>query len=329
MKKHNILIVGAGRIGSKRAKVARKLSPKSEIFIYDTDHKRAISLAKEIKGTALSSLEEGLKNKKIDIAIVAVINKFSRPTSILALKNNKNVLCEKPMGINYKDALEIYKIAKKYRRKFKCGFNHRYHPAIQEAHKLCKEKTIGKILYIRTVYGHGGRSGYNKEWRAKKHLSGGGELIDQGSHLIDLCLWFFSFEKIKRVFGITKSMFWGMKVDDNAFIILETASGKVAQVHASWTQWKNKFTFEIYGTKGAIEIEGLGGSYGTETIRIYKRLKAGEVPLVKEKKYKAQDNSWKKEWLDFLTSVDKKIQPMSSHKESLEVMKIIDKIYNQ
>ena len=323
----NVLIVGAGKIGTIRASVIRKLSPKSKLYIFDADFKKAKLLADEIKGTLVKSLTEALRNKDIDLVVVAVINKYSKKYCISALKNKKHVLCEKPMGINYKEALEIAKAANKSKKKFKCGFNHRYHPSIQEAHKLCKKGVIGKILFIRGAYGHGGRAGYDKEWRAKKSLSGGGELLDQGSHLIDLCLWFFNFEEVTKTHCISKTMFWDMNVDDNAFVLFETKSGKVAQIHASRTQWKNRFTFEIYGTKGAIEINGLGKSYGVETLKVYTRENPGAVPKIIEKKFTGPDKSWEEEWKDFVKSVKLNKKPMSGEIESMKVMQTISKLY--
>ena len=323
-KSHNVLIIGAGKIGTIRAKIIKKLSPRSKLYIYDTDFNKAKKLAGEVKGTQIRSLNVALRNKDINIVIVAVVNKYSKKICTLALRNKKHVLCEKPMGINFKEAEEISNAAEKYKIRFKCGFNHRYHPAVQEAYKLCKEKEIGAILFIRAAYGHGGRHGYDKEWRAKKSLYGGGELLDQGSHLIDLCHWFFNFEDIAKVHCIPKTMFWKINVDDNSFVMFETKSGKVAQIHASWTQWKNLFRFEIYGTKGAIEINGLGKSYGTETLKLFKRIKPGAVPKITEKRFKEEDKSWEKEWKDFIKGTT-----MSDHKESLQVMKTISRLYSQ
>ena len=324
----NVLIAGAGKIGTIRASVIKKLSPKSKLYVFDTNFKKATLLAKEVKGVVVRSLMQGLKDKNIDAVIVAVVNKYSKNISLLALKNKKHVLCEKPMGVNYKEAKEICLVAKKSKMKFKCGFNHRYHPSIKEAYRLCKEKEIGEILFIRGIYGHGGRRGYDKEWRAKKSLSGGGELLDQGCHLIDLCNWFFNFEDIKNIHGINKTMFWNMNVDDNAFVLCETKSGKVAQIHASWTQWKNLFRFEIYGTKGAIEINGLGKSYGTETLRLYKREGLGTVPKMIEKRFTGPDKSWESEWKDFVKSVKSNKLLISNERESLQVMKTIGELYS-
>ncbi|MBI3308970.1 MAG: Gfo/Idh/MocA family oxidoreductase [Candidatus Melainabacteria bacterium] len=327
-KKHNILIIGAGNIGSRRAHTVQKLFPSSKLYIFDTDFKKTKQLAKEVNGFALSSLNKGLKDKSIDIAVIAVINKYSKNLSIKALNNKKHVLCEKPMGMNYKEAKEIYKAVKKNKKKFKCGFNHRYHGGILEAHKLCKKGKIGNLLFIRAAYGHGGRVGYDKEWRSKKSFCGGGQLLDQGSHLIDLCQWLFNFEKLKQARAIKKTMFWKMGVEDNAFILLETKTGKVAQIHASWTQWKNLFRFEIYGTKGSIEVNGLGRSYGIETLSISTRKKLGIAPVIKKRQYKVE-KSWELEWLDFIRAINGNKKMMSNEKESLEVMKTINILYTK
>lgn len=326
-KNHNVLIIGAGKIGSRRARIAKKLFPGTKLFIHDINYKQAIKLAKEVKGEALKSLQKVLTRKDIDIAVVAVVNKHSKKLSINALKSGKHVLCEKPMGVSYKEAKEIYKAAKKYKKKFKCGFNNRYHNSMLEAYKLCKKNKIGKILFIRATYGHGGRKGYEKEWRAKKSLSGGGQLLDQGSHLIDLCHWFFNFEDIKKIYCIQKPLFWKMKVEDNAFVLFETKKGKIAQIHASWTQWKNLFRFEIFGTKGSVEVEGLGGSYGEEKLKVSVRNKPGKPPLIYEKRYK-YDKSWELEWKDFIKSIDRNTKIMSNENESLKVMKTISALYN-
>ena len=123
-------------------------------------------------------------------------------------------------------------------------------------------------MFIRARYGHGARIGYDKEWRANPEISGGGELLDQGSHLIDLSRWFLgNFVNIK---GAMNTYYWDMKVDDNAFMILKNKNEKVAFLHVSCTEWKNTFSMEIYGEKGKLEVSGLGGSYGTEKLTFYK-----------------------------------------------------------
>jgi predicted dehydrogenase len=151
----------------------------------------------------------------------------------------------------------------------KTGFNHRHHPAIFEAHALLSEGAIGQVYYARCIYGHGGRPGYEKEWRAGKDISGGGELLDQGVHVVDLFRWFLG--DFEEAVGYTQTCYWPMEVEDNAFAIFRTSGGRTAMMHTSWTQWKNRFTFEVYGEAGYLIVEGLGGSYGTEKLIIGRR----------------------------------------------------------
>jgi predicted dehydrogenase len=158
----------------------------------------------------------------------------------------------------------------------KTVFNHRYHPAVFKAHQLVADGEIRPVYFIRCIYGHGGRPGYEKEWRASRDVCGGGEMLDQGVHVVDLFRWFLG--EFEEAFGYKPTCYWPMEVEDNAFALFKTAKGQVAQMHTSWTQWKNRFTFEIFGEAGYLIVEGLGGSYGVETLTIGKR-QLGTEPL--------------------------------------------------
>src|SRR5206468_1135197 len=147
------------------------------------------------------------------------------------------------------------------------GFNHRYHRAFRKAREIVDSGVLGDLMFIRGRYGHGGRPGYDREWRAVPELSGGGEAIDQGMHLIDLARWFLG--DFPSVQGYAGTFFWNMPVEDNAFFLLRSAENRVAFLHATWTEWKNLFSFEIYGRFGKLEVSGLGGSYGIERLAHY------------------------------------------------------------
>src|SRR5262249_8046796 len=139
------------------------------------------------------------------------------------------------------------------------GFNHRFHPAIKQAKKLLDENAIGPLMYIRARYGHGGRVGYDREWRASKAGWGGGGMLGSGVHLIDLCRWMGGEFKLDT--GRIFTFFWDMPVEDNGFLILKSESGdKAALLHASCTEWKNVFEFELFGKTGKLQVLGLGRS---------------------------------------------------------------------
>lgn len=167
--------------------------------------------------------------------------------------------------------------------------------------------------------------GYDKEWRANPALSGGGELIDQGVHLIDLARWFLG--DFSEVDGFASTYFWNMPVDDNGFMLLKTPQKKVAFLHASCTEWKNLFSFEIYGKTGKIDIHGLGGSYGVERISFYKMSTAMGPPETFAWEYPMQDDSWEVELNEFFDDIKHKRQPAAGIQDAHAALKIVEEIY--
>jgi predicted dehydrogenase len=194
------------------------------------------------------------------------------------------------------------------------GFTLRHHPAVARARRLLADGEIGRPMYLVGRYGHGGRPGYEQEWRGRLDLAGGGELIDQGVHLIDLSRWFLG--EFEEVAGFVGAFFWRANppaennaLEDNAFLLLRSAEGHVASLQASWTQWKNLFAFEVYGETGFLQIRGLGGSYGAEELVVGRRNPRGGPPETKqirlspEEATESQDDVWALEWQAFVSAV--------------------------
>src|SRR6266481_3555612 len=234
---------------------------------------------------------------EVDIVFVSAANAALAPLTRLALENGKHVLVEKPGAVNSQQLSEIEASMAGSRALIRIGYNHRFHPAFRKAYELIRESDLGDLMFIRARYGHGGRIGYEKEWRADPKLSGGGELIDQGVHLIDLSRWFLGdFETVQ---GHLATYFWKMPSDDNAFISLRTARGQTAWLHVSCTEWKNLFSFEIYGRHTKLHIEGLGGSYGVEKLFHYQMKPEMGIPDTKVYEFPSTDESWKIELAEF------------------------------
>ena len=180
-------------------------------------------------------------------------------------------------------------------------------------------------MFIRGRYGHGGRPGYEREWRAQPERSGGGELVDQGVHLIDLARWFLG--DFSCVQGRAQTYFWDMPVEDNGFLLLETALGQVAFLHASWTEWKNLFSFEIAGRRGKLEINGLGGSYGVERLTWYKMAPEMGPPETLTWEYPMGDDSWEAECAAFLEDIRLGRQPQPGISDAQAALRIVERIY--
>lgn len=321
----NVGIIGAGLIGTKRAEVIYNLKKDKLVSVFDIDFKKSALLADKFGGTAVRSKDDILKDKTIDTVIIATWNSALAELCLEAIKNNKNVLCEKPLGINYEESKKIYLAAKKKGITLKAGFNHRFHGSVWKAHELVKSGAIGELMYIRAVYGHGGRAGYDLEWRRNKKFSGGGELLEKGVHLLDLFRWFMG--EFKEGVAFCENMFWDRtKLEDNAFCTLRTRDGKVAQMQVSITQWKNKFNIDIFGKKGYVSIEGKGGSYGPEKLVIGRRKELGVKPVEEEFLYE-KDTSWEEEWKNFSNAVSKKIEPVGNGYDGMMTNKLVKGLY--
>jgi predicted dehydrogenase len=183
------------------------------------------------------------------------------------------------------------------------------------------------MMFVRGRYGHGGRKGYDREWRADPALSGGGELIDQGVHLIDLARWFLG--EIATVDGHATTYFWDMKVDDNAFLSLRTTGGQTAWLHVSCTEWKNLFSLELYGRDAKIAVDGLGGSYGQERCTYYKMLPQMGPPEIAVWEFPAGDGSWALEIAAFETDIRTGCAPSPGLPDGIRILEVVEQIYQK
>lgn len=296
-------------------------------MVADIDESRAKAAAAACHCAYSTDWREVATHPQADAVVVSTVNKFLAPIAIEALSAGKHVLCEKPPGRSLSEAASMLGAAREHHRVLKVGFTLRFQPALRQAHALCQHGDIGPLYFLRAVYGHGGRPGYDKEWRGNADLAGGGELLDQGVHLLDLSRWFLG--DFQDVMGITPRWFWDVgPLEDNAFVLLRTPQGQVASFHTSWTQWRNRFTFEVYGRDGYVKINGLGGSYGVHTLTVGRRLPQSGPPEEECIVFDGPDPSWEDDWSDFLDAIELGRPPAASGEDGLAVMKLVEAIYD-
>ena len=322
----NYAIIGCGLIGKKR--LAGLPAGSKLVVACDTNLSRAEELVKLAQtGRAVSDFKIAVADPQADAVIVAVINSALAEVSAAAIRAGKHVIVEKPAGISVKQIDELIALEKKHGVCVRVGFNHRYHPAFQKAREIFESGVMGELMFVRARYGHGGRIGYDQEWRADPKLSGGGELIDQGIHLIDLAGWFLG--EFKKIDGHAATYFWKMPVDDNAFLSLQTAKGQTAWLHVSCTEWKNLFSFEIYGRHAKLAIEGLGGSYGGEKLFHYQMKPEMGIPDTKVYEFPGADESWRIELAEFEANVRGERAPAANLAEARAALRVVEKIYRK
>jgi predicted dehydrogenase len=316
-------IIGCGLIGQKRSLT---LPASSLLVVCDVQLARAEKLAQTIGCRAVSQMHDALTDD-VDAVIVATTNSTLAPLTELALRAGKHVLVEKPAAISAGQIAVLEELAGKHGLSVRVGYNHRYHAAFQKARQIVDSGALGPLMFIRGRYGHGGRKGYDREWRADPNLSGGGELIDQGVHLIDLAAWFLG--DFESVAGHADTYFWDMPVDDNAFLDLRNSAGKTAWLQVSCTEWKNLFSFEIYGRNGKLHIRGLGGSYGVQQLAHYHMLPAMGPPETIIYEYPAADSSWQLEMDEFVIDIRERRTPRPGLREARKTLEVVGKIYNR
>lgn len=324
----NVGIIGCGLIGYKRSK---SLGSNCKLYgVSDLNLNKAELLASNNDShiKIFKDANSLIKEPNIHIVIISTLHDSLARLTELAIKENKNVLVEKPAARNSNEILKILPYLKSSKSKVHVGFNHRYHRAFIKAKQIINKGELGELMFIRARYGHGARLGYESEWRANYELSGGGELIDQGPHLIDLSQWLFD-QKLEYYSSKIHTYYWDMPVDDNAFLILETSKKQTAFLHVSCTEWKNTFSFEIYGKVGKLEINGLGGSYGLETLKHYKMLPEMGPPETIIYEYPMADNSWQNEMEDFILEITNNKDTNCGLENAFDILNIIDKAYGK
>jgi len=316
-------IVGCGLIGQKRAASAKG---HEIVYVTDLDPARAQALASRT-GAKVAPDWRALIATDIDVVVTATTHAILAEIALAAVEAGKDVLVEKPAGRNSAEARKVAEAARKRGAIVKVGFNHRFHPAILKAHEIFASGALGEMMYIRGRYGHGGRPGMEKEWRCVPEVSGGGELIDQGPHLIDLSRWFLG--DLNLAFAHVPTLFWDIKVDDNCFLALQSKTGQVAWLHATWTEWKNCFVLEISGRNGKLTIDGLGGSYGVEKLTYHRMLPQMGPPETTTWEYPFPDRSWDLEFEEFSSAVAARRQPLGNIEDALAVLTIVDQAYGR
>jgi predicted dehydrogenase len=258
----------------------------------------ARDLADEFGGKSVARLQDVLAERPDAVIVAATPDRLAELTCTV-LEAGIPVLVEKPAGTGVADVDRIGDVARRSNRMVKVGFNHRFFPGIAQAIALARSGNFGDVMYVRARYGHGGRPGYGQEWRADPRRSGGGQLVDQGMHLLDLSHALLGPLPLHSV--MLRNQYWGAPVDENAVVIL--GSGVVdepwALLHVSWTEWKNMFSLEIFCREAKLQVDGLVRSYGPQRLRIYRMGPEPGPPELEELNFGPADVSFEEEWKSF------------------------------
>ena len=323
-------IAGFGKIGQLRAKILSDRDDVEIIGVYDVvKHKQAPAY------TFFSSFDE-LINAKLDAIFICTYNTNLAEYTSKALKMGIHVFCEKPPAMKLVDLDKVFDAYNYSGKTLKYGFNHRYHYSVIEAKKIIDSGEMGRLLWLRGAYGKAGSIDYDKNWRNYKKYSGGGILIDQGIHMLDL-IRYFSGEKFNKVNSYVTTSFWNIDVEDNAFIMMKSDNNVIASMHSSATQWKHKFLLEMCFEEGYLNLDGiLSGtrSYSPERLIIGKREFEDITHAMGKPKETIisfeNDHSWNLEIDEFINSINGLGDiKQGTLNDAYETLALVEEVYKQ
>ena len=328
MKRLAVGIAGYGVIGKKRQHFI-DLNP-NLITVSVCDSKIEQMNIQNSNLQTFNNVDEMLQKVHLDILFVCLSNDVAAETVIKGLKAGLHVFCEKPPGRNLQDILEVISTEKEHpNQKLMYGFNHRYHDSVKEALSIVRKKDFGSVLNVRGVYGKSKIINYESNWRTQRQFAGGGILLDQGIHMVDLMRLFAG--EFEQIYSFISNDFWKHDVEDNAYALMKTKENIVAILHSSATQWRHKFQLDITLERGQLILAGiLSGtkSYGAETLTI---VQASEHDSGDPKEVMIRynvDPSWQEE-IEYFTNciINNKIIETSSSFDAFKTMETVFKIY--
>lgn len=321
-------IIGFGKMGQIRAEAIRQSGLGSVIGIFDTQ-------AIEAEGIPIYDSEEKLiNNPEIDAIFICTPNYRIAPLCKKALEAGKHVFAEKPPAFTAAEVESVRKAEAMSGRKLVYGFNHRHHGSIQKMKEIINSGSMGDILWLRGRYGKEVDETYFEGWRANPELAGGGIMLDQGIHMLDLFLYFAG--EFDEIHSLVSNLFWKTEgLEDNVFSILRnTNTGVCASLHSTMTQWRYLFSLEVFLEGGALVLNGLktsSGAYGDEDLSIKFNNNDRQLHFKSEERIIYQtDDSWLSEVTQFFNAIinDTTID-LGNSADALQLMQAMDKIYGR
>lgn len=320
-------IIGFGKMGKIRAKAIESCGRGIIKYVFDNDKSTNCE-----NYDIADNIDVIINDTEIDAVFICTPNFVNRPLTIQALKAGKHVFCEKPPAFNAAEVEEIRKVEDQSGKKLMYGFNHRHHESIVHMKRLIDSKEFGRLLWMRGRYGKSVDKNFYDNWRSKKELAGGGILLDQGIHMLDLFLYLGG--DFDEVHAFVSNLYWNLEVEDNVFAIYRSSeSGVVASLHSTMTQWRHLFSLEIFLEKGYMVLNGLktsSGTYGDEKLSIAKNRTTAPAATWEDEEHITYhtDKSWEKEVTHFFNSIEHNSPiEIGNSGEALKLMKMIDKTY--
>jgi predicted dehydrogenase len=326
-KRLNVGIAGYGVVGKRRRQFIDQHPNLRTIAVCDQNFKESGIVH---DGVRCFRDYHSLLEEPLDVLFVSLPNYLAAEVTMAGLERGLHVFCEKPPGRDVSDIKQVIDTETKFPELvLKYGFNHRYHDSVREALRIIKSGELGEIVNLRGVYGKSKILSFSGGWRAERKYAGGGILLDQGIHMLDLMRLFCGdFVEVK---SWVSNSYWNHDVEDNAYALMRDSHGRVASLHSSATQWQHCFSLDITFTEGYLELRGIlsgSKSYGEEKLIIGRRNESDTGTAKEEVITYLEDNSWRDEINEFADAVvNNGTVKHGNSSDALATMKLVNRIY--
>lgn len=318
-------IIGSGLQARRRGQAVLDSKGDFLVGIYSDNQETASSLSNSFGCQNFVSAAKLLDAEDVDTVIVCTPPDSHFAYVKMALEAKKHVLVEKPFTQNSEQSNALLELARNSDTTLRCGFNHRFHPAVVELKKIIDIGELGAIKFSRSLYGIGLRDEYQDEWRANPSVAAGGQFMEQGSHLVDLMQ--FLLGNINSIFLKPMNFILPRAYgEDSGLALLTHDNGAISSITSTLLQWHNRFAIEIFGENSFATIEGLGGSYGVETLKVGLNL-PGQPFRSETVEFRGGDQSWAKEWESFKSACTGNQTVSATPEEAHQVMRIVEAGY--
>jgi predicted dehydrogenase len=318
----NIAFVGCGDLARKRLELLRGQRP---IFFVDTDRRRAESLAAPLGAAASTDWRDAADYPEVDVVFVCTPRAYLAPITLGCVQAGKHVFVEQPGACRPSELTPIISAASERGVLVRVGFPLRYQPAFLKARSLIQNGHIGTLVSVRGLLGRDGRPTNPASWRLNPQLAGGGELLEQGSQLIDLAHLLLG--EFCRTLGWGYPHRWASGLENHVCLHLETATGQVASLQASAIECRNLFTLEILGETGKLELHASGDPGSAQRLTWYRHTDRPGTPERVDWDYPGHDLSCQREMFEFFDDIRHHRQPSANLHDALATLTICETIY--
>ncbi len=326
-QKLKIGIAGFGVVGKRRRQFIDQHPKMTVVAVCDQNYKQSGTLE---DGVRFYPDYQSLLQEKLDVLFVSLPNYLAAEVTRAGLKKGLHVFCEKPPGRDLSDIAQVMSVEKETPGlKLMYGFNHRYHDSVREALRIIQTRELGEVINLRGVYGKSKIISFDSDWRTQRALAGGGILLDQGIHMVDMLRLFAG--EFEEIHSFISNRYWNHDVEDNAYALMRTQGGVVSMLHSSATQWRHSFRLEVTLTRGALILSGIlsgSKSYGAEKITV---ITAAEDDCGDPREQTTsfnQDHSWSDEVTEFAAAIlENKPVCSGSSVDAFKTMELVYRVY--